>query len=491
MKYTLTPQVAYSRKVNKWQKKFNPRKDKILIDVGAFGEDANSIVFAKSKQAYRQSLRSDHKFIYHKQKRELVYNENGRQNRVGNGGILAVFKKKTKLRRSHFIFDTTDVDVDNSLSEPTPSPEKISTPVAVQKPDSTLKQWTESGEIAFAGEEDIFLLDIPVGHEVFVSASGDTYPVVDIVNVQGDILVTGEWSRTSSFLKSNEPIFAKVYGYGGNQGAYYLDIISDLGATAKKQVAPIVDQDMSLEGELEIGGGTNYYRLNHNSYDYALFSLSSEPELYPLLQIVDQDEHVYSNVNAYDSSFSNLNVYEFNQSDPQLFLKVTSQNDSVTGDYSIDAAFSHRSVLKDEVVRLTNHERKEEGLVPLSYDPLLEIAAQRHVQDMDATGRYLAHTGSDGSSPGDRIKNVGYKAAWHDNGDGSFMYVSQENAASGQLTAAEVVDGWMNSPGHRAAIMAPQVEQIGVGFEVDDRNGDTYWIQNFGIPWSEGDKLYF
>ena len=49
----------------------------------------------------------------------------------------------------------------------------------------------------------------------------------------------------------------------------------------------------------------------------------------------------------------------------------------------------------------------------------------------------------------------------------------------------------MNSPGHRAAIMAPQAEQIGVGFEVDDRNGDTYWIQTFGIPWSEGDRLYF
>ena len=79
----------------------------------------------------------------------------------------------------------------------------------------------------------------------------------------------------------------------------------------------------------------------------------------------------------------------------------------------------------------------------------------------------------------------------HDKGDGSFMYVSQENAASGQVSASEVVDGWMNSPGHRAAIMAPQAEQIGVGFEVDDRNGDTYWIQTFGIPWSEGDRLYF
>ena len=472
-------------------KKFNPRKDSILIDVGAFGKVANSIVFVRSNRAYRQSLRSDHRFIYHRQKSELIYNENGRKSRVGDGGILAAFKKKTKLRRSHFVFDSPNVDADNTLSESTPGLETPPALVPIQRSDSSLKQWSESGEIDFMGEEDIFLLDIPIGHEVFVSATGDTYPVVDIVNEQGDVLVSGEWSRTSSYIRSDEPIFAKVYGYGGNQGAYNLDVVSDLGPTAKKQAALIVDQDMSLEGQIEVGGGTNYYRLNHHSYDYALFSLSSDPELYPLLQIVDQDDVVYSNVNSYDSSFSNLNVYEFKQSDPQLYLKVISQSDSATGDYLIDAIFSNRSALKDEVIRLTNFEREKEGLVPLSYDPLLEMAAQRHVQDMDSTGRYLAHTGSDGSSPGDRIKNAGYKAAWHDNGDGSLMYVSQENAASGQLSASEVVDGWMNSPGHRAAIMAPQAKEIGVGFEVDDRNGDTYWIQTFGIPWSEGDQLYF
>ena len=72
--------------------------------------------------------------------------------------------------------------------------------------------------------------------------------------------------------------------------------------------------------------------LNADAYDLVHFNLSSDLEFYPLLQIVDQDDVVYSNVNAYDSSFSNLNVYEFNQSDPQLFLKVTSQKDSVTGD---------------------------------------------------------------------------------------------------------------------------------------------------------------
>ena len=491
MKYTLLPQPKYSRKKGKRLRKFNPRNDKIVIDVGAFGLDESSIVFAKNRRAYRESLRSDHNFIYYKQKSELIYNENGRKNSFGNGGTLAVFKKKTKLKRSHFIFDTPNVDADNSLSEPTPSPEQTSTPVAVQRPGSSLKQWTESGEIAFVGEEDIFLLDIPVGHEVFVSATGDTYPVVDIVNEQGDVLVAGEWSRTSSYLRSDEPIYARIYGYGGNQGSYDVNFASDLGELAKKQAAYVIDKDFSLEGRLEIGGDYDYYKLNANAYDVFHFNLSSDLELYPLLQIVDQDDVVYSNDRNFGSSSSSLKVYEFNPSDPQLFLKVSSQNGSATGDYLIDATFSSRSILKDEVIRLTNLEREKEGLTPLSHDPLLEIAAQGHVEDMDTVGRYLAHTGSDGSSPGERIQNAGYKAAWHDKGDGSFMYISQENAASGQVSASEVVDGWMNSPGHRAAIMAPQAEQIGVGFEVDDRNGDTYWIQTFGIPWTVGDRLYF
>ena len=110
---------------------------------------------------------------------------------------------------------------------------------------------------------------------------------------------------------------------------------------------------------------------------------------------------------------------------------------------------------------------------------------------MNSSGRYLAHTGSNGSSPGDRIKAAGYTAAWHDLGNGSMRYVSQENAAAGQTSAAEVVHGWMNSAGHRAAIMDPHAEEIGVGFEIDDVSGRTYWIQTFGIPWSPGDNKYF
>ena len=126
----------------------------------------------------------------------------------------------------------------------------------------------------------------------------------------------------------------------------------------------------------------------------------------------------------------------------------------------------------------------------LNYDPLLEAAAQSHVEDM-ASGQFMAHTGSNGSSPQDRIQLTGYEAARHKYDDGSWMYPSQENVAIGQRSPEKVVEAWMNSPGHGAAILTPETKEIGVGFEIDDVNGKPYWVQNFGIPWSPGDERYF
>jgi uncharacterized protein YkwD len=69
--------------------------------------------------------------------------------------------------------------------------------------------------------------------------------------------------------------------------------------------------------------------------------------------------------------------------------------------------------------------------------------------------------------------------------------ISLENAASGQLSAADVVQGWMNSPGHRAAIMDAATKEIGVGFKYDAQTGQTYWIQKFGTPWQTGMQRWF
>ncbi|WP_431991907.1 CAP domain-containing protein [Streptomyces albogriseolus] len=120
-----------------------------------------------------------------------------------------------------------------------------------------------------------------------------------------------------------------------------------------------------------------------------------------------------------------------------------------------------------EVVELTNRERTRAGLRPLSRDPLLTTAAQAHSADMVARGFY-AHTAPDGGKPWDRAAAAGSRCR-----------TVGENIACGQRSAAEVVRGWMNSPGHRANILKPEFTHIGVGFAGGGRAG-TYWTQLFG-----------
>ncbi|MFF0813101.1 CAP domain-containing protein [Streptomyces albogriseolus] len=120
-----------------------------------------------------------------------------------------------------------------------------------------------------------------------------------------------------------------------------------------------------------------------------------------------------------------------------------------------------------EVVELTNRERTRAGLRPLSRDPLLATAAQAHSADMVARDFY-AHTAPDGSKPWDRAAAAGSRCR-----------TVGENIACGQRSAAEVVRGWMNSPGHRANILKPEFTHIGVGFAGGGRAG-TYWTQLFG-----------
>ncbi|MFE0510584.1 CAP domain-containing protein [Streptomyces sp. NPDC058964] len=120
-----------------------------------------------------------------------------------------------------------------------------------------------------------------------------------------------------------------------------------------------------------------------------------------------------------------------------------------------------------EVVALTNEERRGAGLPPLASDPLLTTAAQAHCADMVARDFY-SHTAPGGSQPWDRAAAAG-----------SARRTIGENIACGQRSPAEVVEGWMNSPGHRANILKPAFTHIGVGFVGGGRAG-TYWTQLFG-----------
>lgn len=120
-----------------------------------------------------------------------------------------------------------------------------------------------------------------------------------------------------------------------------------------------------------------------------------------------------------------------------------------------------------EVVDLTNRERARAGLRPLAVDPALGTAAQAYSADM-ADRAFYSHTSPEGSQPWDRAAAAG-----------SRMRSIGENIACGQRSPAEVVEGWMNSPGHRANILKRDFTHIGIGFAGGGPAG-TYWTQLFG-----------
>jgi uncharacterized protein YkwD len=118
----------------------------------------------------------------------------------------------------------------------------------------------------------------------------------------------------------------------------------------------------------------------------------------------------------------------------------------------------------DTVVAMVNQEREEAGCSPVAVDDRLATAAQDHSQDQ-ADMRKMTHTGSDGSTAGERATRAGYR--WSKIG---------ENVASGTTSPERAMQLWMNSSAHRANILNCAFRHIGVG-----RVGG-YWTQDFGTP---------
>lgn len=118
-----------------------------------------------------------------------------------------------------------------------------------------------------------------------------------------------------------------------------------------------------------------------------------------------------------------------------------------------------------EVASLSNQYRANSGLGALTYNAQLASSAQAKAAHM-VNNNYFAHDAPDGSSPWDFIGNTGY------------AYISAgENLALTNQSAASVVDGWYNSPGHRANMLSSAYSEVGYGVAytaVFTYNGVTY-----------------
>ena len=119
------------------------------------------------------------------------------------------------------------------------------------------------------------------------------------------------------------------------------------------------------------------------------------------------------------------------------------------------------SALERQVVELVNEIRAEYGLSALALSETLSDGARLKSRDM-RDNRYFDHNSPTYGTPFEMMQSLGitYSAA-------------AENIAMGYATAEAVVNGWMNSAGHRANILSSRYTHIGVG------HVDGYWTQWF------------
>ena len=124
-----------------------------------------------------------------------------------------------------------------------------------------------------------------------------------------------------------------------------------------------------------------------------------------------------------------------------------------------------------------NEIRAAHGLPPLTENVALTQAAHDHAADLSRNEWLIEqrrwHDGSNGSTIGERLTRAGYRAArwlenvgWGFGGDERMMF-----------------DWWMNSPVHRAAILSPDVTEMGsVRLAAPGSPWGFYWVVDFGRP---------
>lgn len=135
------------------------------------------------------------------------------------------------------------------------------------------------------------------------------------------------------------------------------------------------------------------------------------------------------------------------------------------------ADLRERERVRREMLASVNAARKKAGLRALTANALLDKAAQRHAEDMLARG-YFAHKSPSGTTVRERARSAGYN--WRSIG---------ENIAYGQTSVDEVMETWLNSPGHRKNILTDAFSELGLGIAMGlgpDGKYQVYWVQNFG-----------
>lgn len=119
---------------------------------------------------------------------------------------------------------------------------------------------------------------------------------------------------------------------------------------------------------------------------------------------------------------------------------------------------------------LINGERAAIGLDPLTLELRLNDSAEDHSDWMLRTDTF-SHTGAGGSNAGDRMRDAGFTFSGSWNWGENVAWQSERGATGLADDVRDLHNLLMNSPGHRANILKPEYEVIGIGIEYGNFNG--------------------
>jgi uncharacterized protein YkwD len=132
--------------------------------------------------------------------------------------------------------------------------------------------------------------------------------------------------------------------------------------------------------------------------------------------------------------------------------------------------YSTSSSYASQLAGLINDARTQAGLSTLNVNAALQAAAQGHSVDM-ACHNLLSHSGSDSSSPGERIAAAGYAAS------------SSSEIIYGSGYPQTAFDWWMSDTTHRNEILNPYITDMGVGYAYNNQTAyGSYFTVDFASP---------
>lgn len=144
---------------------------------------------------------------------------------------------------------------------------------------------------------------------------------------------------------------------------------------------------------------------------------------------------------------------------------TTSTSDDVTSD-EVEA----------EIHAKVNEIRAERGLNELEHDDEIATVARIHSQDMNERD-YFSHTNPEGETPADRFGDL-YPSECRAVGENlAYIQVGAGGYGSAEEIAERIVQGWMDSEGHRENLLRENWDSEGIGVYIDDGRIDA--TQNF------------